>query len=143
MTAVLGGDRVDGRQRNGRDGVRGFQDLGRVVPDDPFIRGRLEGDGARFGVWAPNAAEVSVIGEWNGWDPTVDRLHPRADHSGIWEGQVSAARHGQTYKFHIVSRHGGYRVDKADPYALVAEQPPATAASIGLKSGSPVSRSSS
>jgi 1,4-alpha-glucan branching enzyme len=90
------------------------------------LGGRLEGDGARFGVWAPNAAEVSVIGDWNGWDPRIDRLHPRPDSSGIWEGRVPAARQGQTYKFHIVSRHGGYRVDKADPYALCAEMPPAT-----------------
>lgn len=90
------------------------------------LGGHLGPDGARFGVWAPNAAEVSVIGEWNGWNPAIDRLQPRPDHSGVWEGQVRAAQHGHTYKYHIVSRHGGYRVDKADPFAFCAELPPAT-----------------
>jgi 1,4-alpha-glucan branching enzyme len=94
------------------------------------LGGRLDADGARFAVWAPNAQEVSVIGDWNGWNPAVDPLQPRDDRSGIWEGRVPAARHGQTYKFHIVSRHGGYRVDKADPYALCAELPPATASRL-------------
>jgi hypothetical protein len=50
-------------------------------------------------VWAPNARAVSVIGEWNGWEPTADVLRPRWDHSGIWEADVAALRHGQTYKF--------------------------------------------
>jgi 1,4-alpha-glucan branching enzyme len=89
---------------------------------------QLTGDGARFAVWAPNAASVSVVGEWNGWDPKADRLRPR-DH-GVWEGEARAASHGQAYKYHIVSRHGGYRVDKADPFAVAAELPPATASRL-------------
>jgi 1,4-alpha-glucan branching enzyme len=89
---------------------------------------RLTGDGAHFAVWAPNAASVSVIGEWNGWDPKADRLRPR-DH-GVWDGQVRAAAHGQAYKYHVVSRHGGYQADKADPFAVCAELPPATASRL-------------
>ncbi|MBX3619108.1 MAG: 1,4-alpha-glucan branching protein GlgB [Rhizobacter sp.] len=90
----------------------------------------LDGEGARFAVWAPNAAEVSVIGEWNAWDPSADRLQPSDDHSGIWLGRARGARHGHTYKYRIVSRHGGYRVDKADPFAVCAELPPATASRL-------------
>ncbi len=44
------------------------------------------GGGASFGVWAPNAAKVSVIGDWNGWGTHEDALAPRRDGSGIWEG---------------------------------------------------------
>ncbi len=87
-------------------------------------RGR---DGAQFGVWAPNAQAVSVIGEWNAWNPEADRLAPRADGSGIWEGRVRSVTHGQAYKFRIVSQAGGHVGEKADPFALYAEAPPATA----------------
>ncbi len=44
----------------------------------------FDGDGgAHFRVWAPNARDVAVIGEWNGWQPDADRLAPRWDESGI------------------------------------------------------------
>jgi 1,4-alpha-glucan branching enzyme len=88
------------------------------------------GGGARFAVWAPNAHAVSVIGEWNGWNPGADPLHVRPDASGIWEGAAHGAAHGQAYKYRIWSRHRGYVVDKADPFAFHAEQPPATASRI-------------
>ncbi|HEX4327690.1 MAG TPA: 1,4-alpha-glucan branching protein GlgB [Burkholderiales bacterium] len=85
--------------------------------------------GARFAVWAPNARRVSVVGEWNGWNADADVLQPRWDSSGIWEGEVGGARHGQTYKYHIEA-NGGYTVDKADPYAFCAEVPPARASRV-------------
>ena len=87
-------------------------------------------DGARFGVWAPNARSVSVIGEWNGWSADADPLVARSDHSGIWEGFVPQARPGQVYKYRIHSRHDGYAVDKADPFAFCSEPPPATGSRI-------------
>nr|WP_145546595.1 1,4-alpha-glucan branching protein GlgB [Variovorax boronicumulans] len=87
------------------------------------------GEGARFAVWAPNARAVSVIGEWNGWQAGAEPLAPRADGSGIWEGDAPAARHGQSYKYRIVTA-AGQALDKADPYALLAELPPATASRL-------------
>jgi 1,4-alpha-glucan branching enzyme len=90
----------------------------------------LDGGGARFAVWAPNAESVSVIGDWNGWNPAADWLAPRADESGIWEGEARGARAGQTYKYRINSRVGGYSVEKADPFAVCCELPPATASRI-------------
>ncbi|HUG55744.1 MAG TPA: 1,4-alpha-glucan branching protein GlgB [Candidatus Limnocylindrales bacterium] len=90
----------------------------------------LEGtEGALFAVWAPNAAEVSVIGSFNAWTPGRDALRPRGG-SGLWEGFVPGARDGATYKYHVVSRWNGYRVAKADPYALQAETPPRTASVV-------------
>jgi len=86
-----------------------------------------EAEGARFAVWAPNARAVSVVGDFNGWDRTAAPLAPRDDGSGIWEGFVAGVEHGAAYKYHIVSRVGGYSVDKADPFAFYAETPPRTA----------------
>ncbi|HSZ07191.1 MAG TPA: 1,4-alpha-glucan branching protein GlgB [Steroidobacteraceae bacterium] len=89
-----------------------------------------DGSGAHFRVWAPNAAEVSVVGDWNGWNAGADRLAPRSDESGIWEGLVPGARHGQPYKYRIVSRAGGFTVEKADPFGVLCELPPATASRV-------------
>ncbi len=86
--------------------------------------GRL---GASFAVWAPNAARVSVIGDFNGWDEGSNLLAVRDDGSGIWEGFVPGVARGQAYKYRVVSAHGGQTMDKADPYAFLAEAPPATA----------------
>ncbi len=83
-------------------------------------------DGAHFSVWAPNARAVSVIGEWNGWNPEADPLSARGDSSGIWEGRVRQIARGQAYKYRIVSQHG-HVLEKADPFAFYAEMPPATA----------------
>src|SRR5579859_6236014 len=92
---------------------------------------RWAADGsAHFRVWAPNAAEVSVIGDWNGWNAVADRLTPRSDDSGIWEGTVPRVRHGQAYKYRIVSRVGGFAVEKADPFGVLCEIPPATASRV-------------
>jgi 1,4-alpha-glucan branching enzyme len=81
--------------------------------------------GTSFAVWAPNAEGVSVIGDFNGWDAASDPLSPVRS-SGIWSGDVEGARPGHTYKFHVRSRHAGYRADKADPFAFHAETPPKT-----------------
>jgi 1,4-alpha-glucan branching enzyme len=84
----------------------------------------VEPDGTQFAVWAPNAAQVSVVGDFNGWDP---RSHPmQPSDAGIWTARVRQARHGSLYKFHIVSRHGNFRADKSDPFAFRAEMAPKT-----------------
>ena len=88
------------------------------------------GGGAEFAVWAPNAKSVSVIGDWNYWSTDADRLDLRHDGSGIWQGFAPQAQRGQAYKYRIHSRYNGYVVDKADPFALYAEAPPATASRI-------------
>jgi 1,4-alpha-glucan branching enzyme len=85
--------------------------------------------GTYFAVWAPNAAQVFIIGDFNGWDKTAHPMRPR-EHSGIWECFVPGVDKGAQYKFHIVSRYGGYRVDKADPFAFHAESPPRTASIV-------------
>jgi len=82
--------------------------------------------GAHFAVWAPNARAISVIGDWNGWKPGVDVLHPRWDQSGIWEADVGAVRAGHAYKYSITNVYG-QREDRADPFAFYTEVAPASA----------------
>jgi 1,4-alpha-glucan branching enzyme len=82
-------------------------------------------DGTHFSVWAPNAEAVAVMGDFNHWDPRRHPLRPRAS-SGIWEGFIPGVGKGALYKYHIVSRHGGYSVDKADPFGWHHEKPPRT-----------------
>jgi len=84
--------------------------------------------GTQFAVWAPNAQMVNVFGDWNGWNKHRDALAPRGK-SGIWEGFVPGIGRGTKYKFHIEGQ-GGYRVDKADPLAFHAENPPKTASIV-------------
>jgi 1,4-alpha-glucan branching enzyme len=85
--------------------------------------------GTSFAVWAPNAREVSIVGSFNDWNPHSHILRAR-ESSGIWEGFVPGIGKGMLYKFHVVSRHKGYAVDKADPFAVFDEQPPRTASVV-------------
>ena len=86
--------------------------------------------GTRFALWAPNAAAIDVIGDWNGWQPDGASALAPLGQSGLWQGVMPAAGVGQRYKFRVRSRFGGYVVDKADPFAFAAEPAPATASVI-------------
>jgi len=85
--------------------------------------------GAYFAVWAPDAEQVFVIGDFNRWHKTSHRLRPRGQ-SGIWEGFIPGLGKGAIYKYHIASRYMGYKVDKADPFAYYHEAPPKTASIV-------------
>ena len=85
--------------------------------------------GTQFSVWAPNAAQIFVMGNFNGWNKNSDPLQPRAQ-SGIWEGFFPEIGNGTLYKYHIVSRLNDYRVDKADPFSIFNEIPPKTASIV-------------
>ena len=86
-------------------------------------------EGAHFAVWAPDASSVSVMGDFNDWSKSTHALSPR-DKAGIWESFVPGVKQGSLYKYHLVSRHRGYRVDKADPFAYLQEMPPRTASVV-------------
>jgi 1,4-alpha-glucan branching enzyme len=85
--------------------------------------------GTYFAVWAPDAEQVSVIGDFNGWNNRSHRLYPKGQ-SGIWEGFLPNIGKGTLYKYHIASRFNGYRVDKADPFSIFNEVPPKTASIV-------------
>ena len=84
--------------------------------------------GVYFAVWAPNAATVSVIGEFNGWREEANPM-TRLEPSGIYEGFVVGAKGGMLYKFFIKTKDGR-GLYKADPFANYAEQRPGTASRI-------------
>jgi 1,4-alpha-glucan branching enzyme len=84
-------------------------------------------DGIHFAVWAPNAESVSVIGDFNNWEPNTHKLKQIHAGSGIWEGIITNLEKGEKYKYHIQSRYQKYGVDKRDPYAFYGEKPPFTA----------------
>jgi 1,4-alpha-glucan branching enzyme len=82
-------------------------------------------DGVRgfsFAVWAPNAARVSVVGEFNRWD---GRYYPMRSlgNSGVWELFIPGLESGLLYKYEIVPRRGLLRL-KTDPHAVYFEGPP-------------------
>ena len=86
--------------------------------------------GIFFDVWAPHAASVAVIGEFNGWDENRNFMHrvEPAEH-GIFETFIPEAKEGQLYKYLIYTEDGN-KLYKADPYATYAEVRPGTASRI-------------
>jgi 1,4-alpha-glucan branching enzyme len=86
-------------------------------------------EGTYFAVWAPDARQVFVTGDFNGWNRTSHPLQPQGQ-SGIWGGFVPGVSQGAIYKYHIASRYKGYKVDKADPLAVHHETPPKTASIV-------------
>ena len=92
----------------------------------------IEHDGRRgtyFAVWAPNADRISVVGDFNGWNPDSHPMNPR-ESSGAWEAFIPGLGQGTVYKYHLRSRYHMYTVDKTDPYGYYNEVPPKTASIV-------------
>ena len=85
--------------------------------------------GVRFRVWAPAAARVSVVGEWNDWDGRR-HLMQNLGVSGVWELFIPGVLAGQRYKFELRASRNGDVLLRADPYARASELRPATASRI-------------
>ena len=85
--------------------------------------------GVSFAVWAPNAARVSVIGDFNRWD---ERCHPMRSlgSTGLWEIFLPGLGVGRLYKYHIKTRYQGASTVKADPYGFAMEKRPETASIV-------------
>ena len=88
----------------------------------------LQGDDTCFAVWAPNATQVSVIGDFNGWRAGISRLDS-VDDTGIWQGLIQGIGPGTVYKYHLQFRGGG-SAEKADPFGFWQEEPPRTASVV-------------
>lgn len=78
--------------------------------------------GAWFTVWAPHAAEVSVIGEFNGWDAHANVMR-KVGEDGVYEVFVPGVTEGMMYKYYIRTPDGR-ELYKADPYAFASEKRP-------------------
>lgn len=85
--------------------------------------------GVEFAVWAPNAELVSVVGDFNGWNPDSSPMRVRPE-AGVWEIFVPDIGQGARYKYRVRSRYGRFAADKADPYGFAAEIRPQTASRV-------------
>ena len=85
--------------------------------------------GTQFAVWAPGAAQVFVMGDFNNWLKHDWKLYAQGS-SGVWVGFVPNLGPGAVYKYHIVSQFNGFEVDKADPFGFWHEVPPRTASVV-------------
>ena len=84
-------------------------------------------EGYLFRLWAPNAARVSVVGDFCGWDAGTFPM-ARSEH-GLWERFIPGLKQFDTYKYAVTSAQGK-TVLKADPYAFHAETRPGTASKL-------------
>ena len=84
--------------------------------------------GVYFAVWAPNAAKVSVVGEFNGWQDGVNEMK-RLEPMGIFELFIPGIKEGDLYKF-CVETPEGQKLFKADPFANYAELRPGNASAV-------------
>jgi 1,4-alpha-glucan branching enzyme len=100
-----------------------YEKLGAHVHEMAGVRG------VQFGVWAPNATRVSVVGDFNSWDGRISPMRPRGE-SGIWELFLPGLDEGALYKFEIRSRNGNHLGLKSDPYAFAAELRPKSASVV-------------
>lgn len=89
--------------------------------------------GVYFAVWAPNAKEVSVVGDFNEWKPDAAPM-TKTGPIGVWEIFVPGVKVGDLYKFCIVTQDGR-ELYKADPYATWSEMRPGNASRVADISG--------
>ena len=92
-------------------------------------RALLGVQGTSFAVWAPNAARVSVVGDFNQWDGRRHPMRLRRE-CGVWEIFLPGVAPGAAYKYEIRAGDGAVLPLKADPFALQAELRPATASVV-------------
>ena len=99
-----------------------YNTLGAHIVESEGVRGM------RFAVWAPNALNVCLAGDFNQWDT---QRHPmRRRNGGVWELFMPGVAGGAAYKFHIRSKFANFEQLKADPYAFCSETPPKSASVV-------------
>jgi 1,4-alpha-glucan branching enzyme len=89
----------------------------------------VEGGGCDFAVWAPNAREVRVLGDFAGWDTDDGVRLQMLGPSGVWTGYAASAVPGQRYKYKVQGADWAW-TDRADPMAQRAQTPPDNASEI-------------
>ncbi len=80
-----------------------------------------------FRIWAPNAVEISVVGDFNDWTEHVNNMHMISP--GIWEAEIDGVKKYDCYKYAITAKDGRV-LYKTDPYGFHSETRPGTASKI-------------
>ena len=83
--------------------------------------------GVYFAVWAPNARNISLLGDFNNWDGREHQM--RRTGGGVWELFIPELKIGAAYKFEI-KNHEGHIYEKSDPYGFQQEVRPKTASIV-------------
>src|SRR3981081_494194 len=83
---------------------------------EQFIGARLSKNGCRFRVYAPNAAAVHVVREFNNWSQDPTNLLTKSN-DDYWEGEVAGATKGQKYRYLLATQDGRPPLRKIDPAA--------------------------
>lgn len=91
-----------------------------------YMGAHADGEGYVFRVWAPNAENVSLVGDFCDWNTGLPMK--LTSNGGIWECKAKGVRLGDKYKYKILGRNGVHY--KADPYGIECELPPATASVV-------------
>ncbi len=86
------------------------------------------GGGVSFSLWAPHARAVTVMGDFNDWNPTDLALTPRGT-VGVWETVLAQAAPGDAYKY-VITDADGAATERADPFARCTQAPPRTGSVI-------------
>ena len=95
---------------------------GQCIDAYTYFGAHFEKNGVVFRLYAPGASDVSVIGDFNCWDVTKNKMN-KIDDSGVWEVKIPGLENYQSYKFHFKNAKGRY-VDKADPFGFFNELRP-------------------
>ncbi len=93
-----------------------------------YFGSHITGDYCVFRVWAPNACEVYVTGDFNNWEKYSNKAY-RITEGGIFECIIEGVKEFDAYKYIIVGADGEERF-KADPYAYHSETRPGTASRV-------------
>lgn len=91
-----------------------------------YFGAHVESDGVSFRVYAPNARDVKLIGDFSGWEEY--NMYP-CEYRGVWQAYIKGAKTGQLYKY-VIYTQSGERVEHCDPYGFAMEMPPAFASVV-------------
>ncbi|MDM8520114.1 1,4-alpha-glucan branching protein GlgB [Anaerolineales bacterium HSG6] len=84
-------------------------------------------NGVHFSVWAPNATQIEIVGDFNDWDGSNHRMF--GSESGIWTMFIPDMRENTLYKYRIITPQGE-KFDKSDPFGFYMEQRPKTGSKV-------------
>lgn len=109
------------------DNINKFK-MGKSYDSYKFMGCHIDKEVTSFTLWAPNAKEVYLVGDFNNWG-LYEYSMKNIDNSGVWNISLSNIQKGSSYKYHIIGWDGNGRL-KSDPYANYSQKRPNTASIV-------------